>query len=146
MDLGLELCKKLPESADQSEKKRRVLVIGLDGTRPDAVIAADAPTLNHLIENGSYTLEATTQTVTATSSSPGWLSIMRGVSPLKHKVLNNGEESSQDSAYKSFLWHAKNDFGLKTMAVASFTSSAIYDAMVEDDAVEIQRNKYDHFI
>ena len=35
-------------------KENKVLIIGIDGCRPDALIAANTPSIDHLIENGSF--------------------------------------------------------------------------------------------
>ena len=39
---------------------RNVLVISVDGLRPDAIAAYSTPTLQRLMREGSYTLSATT--------------------------------------------------------------------------------------
>lgn len=74
---------------------KHVLVIGIDGLRPDALIAADTPTLDELIGNGAVTYDAYaggetgTETQQATSSGPGWSSILTGVWVDKHNVSDN---------------------------------------------------------
>ena len=42
-------------------KKRKAIVIMVDGVQVDALIAADTPTLDMMMENGIYSLSAKTQ-------------------------------------------------------------------------------------
>jgi len=78
-------------SADEVRKK--VLVIGIDGCRPDALQAAATPHLDSLIENGIYADD--TQILgeryngNDTISGPGWSSILIGVWADKHGVDGN---------------------------------------------------------
>src|SRR4051812_24239606 len=57
----------------------RVLLIGIDGLRGDALEAAQAPVLRALIEHGAYAPDALVrppdQVSATTSSGPGWSSI-----------------------------------------------------------------------
>ena len=73
---------------------RRALLIGIDGLRADALEAAQAPVLHALIEHGAYAPDALVrppdQVTAATSSGPGWSSILTGVWPALHGVLDNG--------------------------------------------------------
>ncbi|MHC4743051.1 MAG: hypothetical protein ACYS8Z_14135, partial [Planctomycetota bacterium] len=64
---------------------KHALIIGIDGCRPDALIAADTPNLDSLMAGGSWTMDAFsggilgTSTQQATSSGPAWSSILTGV-------------------------------------------------------------------
>ena len=69
---------------------------------------------------------------------------MTGVNPFKHHVFYNDELEYKNHDHKSFLWHARNEFGLKTLVVANMADVGILEAMVEDDAFDLQMNKYDH--
>lgn len=65
----------------------KVLLIGLDGTRPDALLAADAPHLHALIKDGCFTDQS--HTGAPTVSGPGWSSILCGVWHIRHGVKDN---------------------------------------------------------
>ena len=93
------------ESVTAPQKKRYALIIGIDGVRPDALVAASTPAIDQLIANGLSTMNATTQLSAATSSGPGWMSILTGVEPSKHGVYSNGDYSNRNSDYSTFLWH-----------------------------------------
>ena len=61
----------------------RVLVIGIDGTRPDALAAATTPKLDALIADGAFTaysrILGTRYRKNDTISGPGWSSFLTDV-------------------------------------------------------------------
>ncbi len=59
----------------------------LDGVRPDAIAAADCPTLNALMVRGSYTLAA--QSVMPSITLPCHTSIFHSVPPERHGITTN---------------------------------------------------------
>jgi predicted AlkP superfamily pyrophosphatase or phosphodiesterase len=61
-----------------------VVVIGIDGLRPDRLLTAEAPALRGLMKTGSYTMWARTTAVAVTL--PSFTSMMTGVNPRKHAV------------------------------------------------------------
>jgi hypothetical protein len=61
-----------------------VIVIGIDGLRPDRLLLADAPVLHGLIKTGTYTMWARTTALAVTL--PSFTSMMTGVNPRKHGV------------------------------------------------------------
>ena len=78
-----------------SVSSKKVLIIGIDGVRPDCLEAAKTPHLDFLRKNGAYSNrayaggelgEATQQ---PTVSGPGWVSITSGVWVNIHGVSNN---------------------------------------------------------
>lgn len=71
---------------------RKTLVIGIDGLRPDAMVQADVPHLQSLVESGAYSLDA--QGESLTFSGPNWSTIMSGVSIDKHRVRSNNYKDS----------------------------------------------------
>ncbi|MBY0261086.1 MAG: alkaline phosphatase family protein, partial [Phycisphaerales bacterium] len=66
---------------------RKVLIIGIDGLRPDALAAADAPSIDALIADGAYSAAAQAEDITI--SGPGWSSMLTGVHRDKHGVTGN---------------------------------------------------------
>ena len=66
---------------------KHVLLISIDGLRPDAMVQGDTPALKALMKRGSWSLKARTTlpSVTLTSHT----SMMTGVPPAKHQVLWN---------------------------------------------------------
>ena len=64
-----------------------VLVVSIDGLRPDAITTFNAPTLRRLTVEGSYTLAAST--ITPSKTLPSHTSMLTGLSPEQHGVLWN---------------------------------------------------------
>ena len=75
-------------AAEQSNglPTKKVLILGIDGLRPDALIAANTPNVDRLLENGCFSAEA--QTGQYTVSGPGWSSLLTGVWWSKHGVTD----------------------------------------------------------
>lgn len=65
----------------------KVLLIGLDGIRPDALEAANTPVLDRLIATGAFSDRA--QAGDRTWSGPAWASVLTGVWRDKHGVVDN---------------------------------------------------------
>lgn len=66
---------------------RHVVVVSIDGLRPDAIAKFATPTLQRLIHEGSYTLEAST--ITPSKTLPSHTSMLTGQGPERHGVLWN---------------------------------------------------------
>lgn len=64
-----------------------VVLVSIDGLRPDAIRAFSAPTLQRLIDEGSHTLAATT--ILPSKTLPSHTSMLTGQPPEKHHVLWN---------------------------------------------------------
>ena len=92
----------------------RVLVIGIDGLRRDALIAAKTPNLDTLIGNG--VLVDTTRILgwrdckNDTISGPGWSSFLTGVWADKHGVLGNQFINKNLEAYPHFFVRVREQF------------------------------------
>ena len=90
---------------------RKVLVIGIDGCRPDALAAAEVPHLKRLIERGTYCVDtqilAPHETPGDTVSGPGWSNLLTGVWPDKHGVVDNSFKGANYAAYPHFFTRIK---------------------------------------
>lgn len=73
--------------AGQALAGRHVLVISIDGLRPDALMAAQAPVVKALIPRGASTLTA--RTILPSLTLPSHTSMLTGVSPAKHGITWN---------------------------------------------------------
>lgn len=67
--------------------KKKVLIIGLDGCRPDALLAGNTPNLKRLADEGIFSWNA--QSEIRTISGPAWTSLLTGVHSEKHRVYDN---------------------------------------------------------
>jgi arylsulfatase A-like enzyme len=109
---------------------RRVLVVGIDGARPDAMEAANTPWFDFLRRHGAYTADARTQLNGPTKSAPGWLSVFTGVSPARHRVVANGEYTNRDGSHRTFAARA---FDAGRRVVVSSAWPEITSNIVEPD-------------
>ncbi|MEN8248864.1 MAG: alkaline phosphatase family protein [Bacteroidota bacterium] len=75
-----------------SEKEKRVILIGIDGLSTDGIQIANTPNLNRLIRDGAFTLKA--RGVMPTVSSPNWGSMLCGAGPEQHGITKNGWTTS----------------------------------------------------
>jgi len=84
-------------------KQVKTLVIGVDGTRYDKLLAADAPNLKALMAGGlTATSNLYANPMAPTLSGPGWSTIGTGVWPDKHQVKDNTFTGSRFDLYPDF--------------------------------------------
>jgi len=81
----------------QTPRARKLLIIGIDGCRPDALLKAKTPHLAKLIDEGAFTDQAKTGDITV--SGPGWTSMLTGVWREKHGVRDNKFENHDWKTY-----------------------------------------------
>lgn len=88
-----------------ASQQRKVLVIGWDGVRSDALQQANTPNLDALIAEGLFTYDAWHLGITV--SGPSWSTIMTGVWWNKHGVFSNAYTGSRYNKYPYFPTRAK---------------------------------------
>jgi predicted AlkP superfamily pyrophosphatase or phosphodiesterase len=127
-----------------------VLVIGIDGIRPDVLAGADTPHLDALVAHGVLADDA--ETDAPTLSGPGWSSMLTGVWPEKHRVFENRLAGNAYAADPDFLTRLERaDARRHTLAVASWPplvtardgGPLIGDAVDERVLVDGERLGYD---
>lgn len=94
-----------------AEPQPKVLFIGIDGCRWDAVEAAKTPHIDALIEQGwlavGTSILAPRETKGDTVSGPGWSNLLCGVWPDKHGVIDNSFRGSHYDTYPHFFARIK---------------------------------------
>ncbi len=103
--LGTSCGDEQPPGADRSQPTPRVLLIGIDGVRPDVLAEVPTPNIDALAADGWYTDRA--RTTTPSVSGPSWSSMLTGVWPEKHGVTNNNFTGRNYAQYPSFLTRAE---------------------------------------
>jgi predicted AlkP superfamily pyrophosphatase or phosphodiesterase len=78
---------------------RHLLLVSIDGLRPDAVAQFDAPILNRLMRSGSYSLTAST--ILPSKTLPSHTSMLTGKPPESHGVLWNNVLSAREKTVAS---------------------------------------------
>ena len=102
-----------------SPNKRKVLLIGIDGLRPDALEAARTPHLDDLIAHGAYSNHA--QSGEYTVSAPGWSNILTGVWEKKHGVKDNSFRGAKYDRYPSLFTRIEKSYpSLSTVSIVSW--------------------------
>src|SRR5436190_6465793 len=81
--------------------QRKVLIIGIDGCRGDAIVAANAPRLDSLRNSGYQTMQGNTHP--PTWSGTGWSTMLTGVWEQKHKVVDNTFAGQQFATWRHFF-------------------------------------------
>lgn len=89
-----------------ASQPRKVLIIGIDGVRTDALQLANTPNIDALISSGFYTYESWHEGITV--SGPSWSTIMCGVEFFKHGVTSNSYSGSNYNTYPYFTKRAKD--------------------------------------
>ena len=113
----------LPWSAMADEPlRKKVLLIGIDGCRPDAMKQARAPHLDQLIREGAFSDRAQTDDIT--DSGPCWSSMLTGVWLGKHGVRDNHFEGANYRQYPHFFRR------LKRARPQAFTASVVHWAPI----------------
>ena len=84
----------------------KLLIISIDGCRPDALLKADAPNLRALADSGLYTWWALSRP--PTKSGPCWSTIFTGVWNDKHGVTDNTFTNSRFEQYPLLFTRLKN--------------------------------------
>ena len=81
----------------------RILLLGIDGLRPDCLLFANTPILDNLIQKSSFTFDAITNSETI--SGPSWSAIFTGKKNTFTGIYNNEKVEN-----KNFKWESSNIF------------------------------------
>lgn len=98
-------------AAGAAEPRPKVLLIGIDGCRWDAVQAAKTPHIDALVQHGwlaeGTSILAPRETPGDTVSGPGWSNLLCGVWPDKHGVIDNSFRAANYETYPHFFARIK---------------------------------------
>jgi arylsulfatase A-like enzyme len=70
-----------------------VIIVSIDGLRPDAIEMFDAQTLRRLMREGAYSLEA--ETVYPSKTLPSHTSMLTGLTPAQHGITWNTDQTGE---------------------------------------------------
>lgn len=92
---------------NDKDVSKKVLVIGIDGMRPDAMEIAETPNINRLYKDGAgIYLKGYNEDLTF--SGPNWSTIINGVHHDKHGVIRNSFDGHDFSEFPNFLRRLKD--------------------------------------
>jgi arylsulfatase A-like enzyme len=115
--VGPELTAVRGEARD-SRLTENVLVVSIDGLRPDAIAVFKAPTLERLVSEGSYTFSA--RTIMPSKTLPSHTSMLTGEPPDDHGVLwNNVTEAAPGPIEIPTVFSEAREHGYTTAAFFS---------------------------
>ena len=96
---------------------RRILILSIDGLRPDAIDAAPMPNLQAMMKIGAYSLTA--QTIYPSATLPSHSSMLTGLCPSKHGVDWNDYLPNKGYANGTDLFDLAHAAGLETVMVVA---------------------------
>src|SRR5690606_14190633 len=112
-----------PAAAPTDAVTEHLIVISVDGLRPDAIERFGARTLTRLIREGSASLAAST--ILPSKTLPSHTSMLTGTEPETHGVYWNSEEMDEHGHVATpTIFAAAHDAGLST---AAFFSKAKFE-------------------
>lgn len=92
-------------SCAKDYSQNRVLIIGIDGCRPDALLKANTPNIDKLASNGAYSYQSKTDEIS--SSGICWTGMLTGVWHDKHKVVTNDYKNPNLKEFPHFFHRLK---------------------------------------
>jgi hypothetical protein len=114
-----------------AQTTKKVLLIGIDGCRADALELANTPTIDNLISNGIYSPDALNDDITI--SGPGWSAILCGVWSNKHLSVDNSFVGTDYTNYPSLFKRIEDfDSNLNTASICHW--DPINDYIVQNHA------------
>jgi predicted AlkP superfamily pyrophosphatase or phosphodiesterase len=129
----------------------RVLIISIDGCRPDLLLRAETPVIHGLLAKSSFSFWARTTAESVTL--PSHVSMLTGVTPVRHGIQWNADLPLEHPVYPAFptLFQLAKQAGYSTGMVAGkakFSALAVpgsldwefvpYHAMSEDPVIAQQ--------
>jgi hypothetical protein len=109
------------------EQIHHVLVISIDGLRPDLLLLANTPSIHRMMQEGSYSMWARTTPNSITL--PSHVSMMTGVSPRRHEIEWNRDLPLSEPIYPRVptLFEAAKRHGYTTALAAGKSKFDIFD-------------------
>ena len=107
---------------DTSKVNRKVLVLGIDGIRSDAMMQNNAPFMFALSNDADVYFTDSHITESITYSGPNWSSILTGVHYNKHGVSDNGFDNPNYDTYPTFFDYIESvDSTINTASIVNWT-------------------------
>lgn len=145
----LALLTTLAAPAQAAEPVKKVLYIGIDGTRFDAIDKADTPQLDALMKDGIYSptclILGERYRKNDTVSGPGWSSILTGVWADKHGVQNNSFAGRSYEQFPHFFARLK-EVRPKVQTASYVTWEPIHKFIVSAADESVNFEQKDHGI
>jgi|GEM_PF-292368 len=112
-----------------------VVIVSIDGMRPDALAQATAPNLKALISSGCSTMEGKTTNPSLTL--PSHTSMLTGVGPARHGMTENSWSSGEAVVSVKTVFEVAHSAGMSTGFVVSKDKLRFLDKPGTIDTVEV---------
>ncbi len=119
------------------EPIKKVLFIGWDGVRSDALIAANTPNLDSLMYQSKYSFHVDRGPFTV--STPGWSTVLHGVWPAKHGLTENSFKKNNYDSYPDIFTILR-----KTKAKLGLATLSNWDAFLQITEEETYAQRFDN--
>lgn len=118
-----------------------VVIISVDGLRPDVMLRAKTPVIHDLMERGSFTCWAQTTAVSVTL--PSHVSMLTGVSPQRHEIEWNDDMPFSKPVYPSVptIFELAHNAGYKTAMAAGKSKFTTLNKPGTIDSVFVSTDK-----
>lgn len=118
---------QVPPTTRPVEQIHHVVVISIDGLRPDLLLLANTPNIHRMMQAGSYSMWARTTPNSITL--PSHVSMMTGVSPRRHEIEWNRDLPLSEPIYPRVptLFEAAKRHGYTTALAAGKSKFDIFD-------------------
>lgn len=100
-----------------AQDDKNVLIIGIDGLRGDAFMAAETPTMDHFMNDGEYSYDC--DAGERTINGPSWTSILTGVWHKKHNIKSDAFKKPMLDDYPHFYRYIEHETELRTASVVN---------------------------
>jgi hypothetical protein len=108
----------------------RVLIVSIDGLRPDVALRADMPNLRRLMNDGSFTFLATTTPAAVTL--PSHTSMLTGVTIERHGISGNDDEAaSNEKLLVPTIFDLAKAAGVSSGMASGKSKFSLYDPPID---------------
>ena len=108
----------------------RVMIVSIDGCRPDVALRADMPYFRWLMDHGSFSFLATTTPAAITL--PSHMSMMTGVTIERHGVSGNDDEAAEDQKIKvKTIFDYAKEAGVSTGMASGKSKFSAFDGPID---------------
>jgi predicted AlkP superfamily pyrophosphatase or phosphodiesterase len=119
----------IPEKKKDIQKK--ILIIGIDGCKPDALLKANTKNIDRLWKRGAYSFNTKTDEIS--SSGICWTGMLTGVWHNKHNVISNNYKAPNITEYPHFFRRVKEyNPNLQTFSIVHW--GPLHKILQEGDA------------
>ncbi len=136
----LPLDQEIRNCKPTSQNKKKVLFIGIDGCRTDGLLNATTPAIDSLIATGLFI--SMVDRGPNTVSVPGWSTLLHGVFPAKHGLLDNTFDQQDNFAqYPDMFFYIRQQHPEYNLYVLTHWYNFLRLTSDEDYAISVESDE-----